>query len=123
MSSRYKGDINGEFWFAVQDRRDAIHFGGKEILYTDKAEYFFSEEDLSFIQSKILEIQKQLGKNYDRLEDYFKDIDYYCLIETKKKFGVNSKKIMELYARINLGLEIEDCIGKTGKCNFRSIFW
>jgi gamma-glutamylcyclotransferase (GGCT)/AIG2-like uncharacterized protein YtfP len=127
MSSRYKGDINGKFWFAVQDHRDAIHFGGEEILYKDKAEYIFGKEDLSSVQSKILEIQEQLGENYDKLENYFRDIDYYCQVETMYKFGIDSydelKKMMELYARIILGLEIEDSIGKTGKCYFWSIFW
>ena len=61
MGRYYNGDINGKFWFAVQNSNDANHFGvrgiyflqsdGKKLYeeaeYYDGLEYYFGEEHLS----------------------------------------------------------------------------
>ena len=41
MGRYYHGDIEGKFWFGVQDSRDAEHFGGEE---TPIIETFEDEE-------------------------------------------------------------------------------
>jgi hypothetical protein len=121
MGRYYHGDIEGKFWFGVQDSTDASHFGGKETMYKEKARYTFRKGDLPSIQSKIGEIQKELGDNYDKLEEFFSDKGSYSLDELKAHLGVDDngyRKIMELYARLFLGLKIEECVGRIGKCSF-----
>jgi len=41
MGRYYRGDIEGKFWFGVQDSRDAEHFGGKETPIIE----IFEDED------------------------------------------------------------------------------
>ena len=36
MGRYYTGDIEGKFWFGVQDSDDACHFGGSEIEIEDE---------------------------------------------------------------------------------------
>lgn len=121
MGRYYHGDIEGKFWFGVQDSTDASHFGGKETMYKDKARYTFRKGDLPSIQSKIMKIQKQLGKNYDKIEEFFVDKDSYSPKKLEEHLEVDEKRyqgIMEIYARLLLGLKIEECVGRIGKCSF-----
>lgn len=121
MGRYYYGDINGKFWFGIQESDDASHFGGKETKYKEKARYTFRKKDLSEVQRVIGEIQKDLGVYYEKLEDFFEEKGYYSPDELQKHMDVDEKKlrkIMELYARVNLGLKIEECIGTIGKCSF-----
>jgi chromosome segregation ATPase len=121
MGRYYYGDINGKFWFGVQESTDAKHFGGKETLYKEKARYTFRKKDLPEVQRVIGEIQNDLGVYYEKLEEFFKEKG-----ELQKHINVDEKKlgkIMELYARVNLGLKIEECIGTIGKCSFWADLW
>jgi hypothetical protein len=121
MGRYYHGDIEGKFWFGVQDSTDASHFGGKETMYSEKARYTFRKKDLRSIQSKIEEIQKELGDNYDKIEEFFVDKDSYSPKKLEEHLEVDEKRyqgIMELYARLLLGLKIEECVGRIGKCSF-----
>lgn len=121
MGRYYQGDIEGKFWFGVQESTDASHFGGKETMYSEKARYTFRKKDLPSIQSKIEEIEKELGDKYEKIEEFFADKDSYSTKSLEEYLGVNErvyKKTIELYARLLLGLRIEECVGRIGKCSF-----
>jgi hypothetical protein len=126
MGRYYTGDIEGKFWFGVQDSTDAKHFGGKETLYTNRARYTFRNKDLPQLQSVLAELQEQLGDKYEKLEEFFVKRSSYNPKELEAHLGVTTqeyKKIMEIYARIFLGLKIEECIGNIGKCSFWAELW
>lgn len=121
MGRYYTGDIEGKFWFGVQDSTDASHFGGKETLYKEKARYTFYKKDLPHLQSVLTDLQQQLGDKYEKLEEFFEERNSYNPKELEAHLGVTTqeyREIMEIYARIFLGLKIEECIGNIGKCSF-----
>ena len=88
MGRYYDGDIEGKFWFAVQSSNDANHFGvrgtyfehGKdgekkygEAEYYDGLEYYFGEEHLSGVVTKLNQIVDMLGSYKTELDKFFKE--------------------------------------------------
>ena len=60
MGRYYNGDIEGKFWFAVQDSSAADRFG---VIGNQPQElyYYFSEEDLPKVEKEIKNIKNTLG--------------------------------------------------------------
>ena len=135
MGRYYSGDIEGKFWFGVQGSDDAIHFGGTydyidgdgEVLEEDDIDeavemYFhFGQEDVESIREGIQECLESLGENHEKVEKFFEERDSYNDEELAKNLGVSllkTRSILEQYARLQLGLKIENCVGENGECNF-----
>lgn len=128
MGRYYQGDINGKFWFGVQDSTDANHFGGSEIELLDEEtdelmelEYFFDKEDLETINEGIQTCIKDLGEYKQKLDEYFGKINSYNPDELAKYLGVDVKKyktVMQSYARLHLGEQIKKCVEDQGECRF-----
>lgn len=139
MGRYYSGDIEGKFWFGVQDSDDANHFGGEEIEVvddeTDEAyalAYSFTKEDLDDINEGIQECIDALGDKLPKLEEYFgeggKGYLSYNPAQMCKDFGLPEgdgymggneyKEMMEQYARLEFGKKIKECVERTGSCNF-----
>lgn len=135
MGRYYSGDIEGKFWFAVQNSDDAIHFGGTYDYIDEEGEvvdddneneavemYFhFGKEDENTIKEGIEECVEKLGKYLDALDKFFEERDSYNDEMLSKHLGVGVLKVRELleyYARLHLGLKIENCVGENGECNF-----
>lgn len=128
MGRYYQGDINGKFWFGVQDSTDANHFGGSEIELLDEEtddlmelEYFFDKEDLETINEGIQTCIKDLGEYKQKLDEYFGKINSYNPDELAKHLGIDTKKyktIMESYARLHLGERIKKCVEDQDECRF-----
>ena len=135
MGRYYSGDIEGKFWFGVQGSDDAIHFGGTydyidgdgEVLEDDDIDeavemYFhFGQEDVESIREGIQECLESLGENHEKVEKFFEERDSYNDEELAKNLGVSvlkTRSILEQYARLQLGLKIENCVGEKGECNF-----
>ena len=128
MGRYYQGDINGKFWFGVQDSTDANHFGGSEIELLDEEtddlmelEYFFEKEDLETINEGIQICIKDLGEYKQKLDEYFGKINSYNPDELAKYLGVDVKKyktVMQSYARLHLGEQIKKCVEDQGECRF-----
>ena len=128
MGRYYQGDINGKFWFGVQDSTDANHFGGSEIELLDEEtddlmelEYFFEKEDLETINEGIQTCIKDLGEYKQKLDEYFGKINSYNPDELAKHLGIDAKKyktVMESYARLHLGEQIKKCVEDQGECRF-----
>lgn len=117
MGRYYSGDIEGKFWFAVQSSDDASFFGGvySEPNYLD---YFFEEGDLDDIKEGLAKCKKELGENKKKLDDFFKKNNGYnddMLI----KAGLDPK-LIEWYARLELGKKIYKCVKKNGSCSFEA---
>lgn len=140
MGRYYSGDIDGKFWFGVQDSDDANHFGGEEIEMldedTDEAyalAYSFTKEDLEDIDAGIQECIDELGDKLPKLEEYFGEggKGYFSYNPQKmcEDFGLPTEgnsfsggkeyqEMMEQYARLVLGKKIKECVERTGSCNF-----
>ena len=129
MGRYYQGDINGKFWFGVQDSTDANHFGGSEIELLDEEtdelmelEYFFNREDLETINEGIQTCIKDLGEYKKELDEYFDNSrNGYSPDELAKHLGVTQNKyksLMQSYARLHLGNEIKKCVEDQGECRF-----
>ena len=115
MGRYYSGDIEGKFWFAVQQSNCADRFGveGQEPNYI---EYYFSEENLEDVDAEILNIETALGDKLQMLKDFFSGVNGYNNEMLKKK-GITEHEVSE-YADLLLGIKIRDCINANTECVF-----
>lgn len=122
MGRYYSGDIEGKFWFAVQNSGDADFFGvcGSQPYYL---EYYFQKDDLPKVEKGIKECLKALGKNKEKLDRFFEKKDSYNNEMIMKELKITKKKVrglLEWYARLKLGEKIAKCIKKNGECSFEA---
>jgi hypothetical protein len=120
MGRYYSGDIEGKFWFAVQDSDDASFFGG-EILEPSYISYSFDSDDLISIERGIAKCKKALGKNKKKLDEFFGKNPMYSFADVAEHVGCKGDEVQNLltwYARLLLGKKIRDCVKKNGQCNF-----
>jgi NAD-specific glutamate dehydrogenase len=120
MGRYYNGDINGKFWFGVQNSDCADRFGvvgvQPETLY-----YYFDESDLQGVQDELKEIEKKLGDYLKQLNDFFAKNNGYNDTKLAKELGVSELKVSKIlsdYADYELGKEIEKSIIEKGQCEF-----
>lgn len=71
MGRYYSGDIEGKFWFGVQDSNDADNFG-----YIGEPpqclEYYFDKDNLPKILKGIEDCEKNLGEYKGKIDKFFK---------------------------------------------------
>lgn len=135
MGRFYSGDIEGKFWFGVQSSDDASAFGGDEIYIDSYGEevdeddedmseiaYSFRKEHLDEISETLQDCKLELGENYEKIRDFFRDRDSYTEEMLSEYLGIEDKmethNLLKIYARVILGEKIKDCIKKKGECNF-----
>lgn len=135
MGRYYTGDIEGKFWFAVQDSDDACHFGGLETEVEDEETgdvtellYEFSREDLDDINEGIETCVELLGDKLTALDEYFgpggEGESFYNPDKLARSLGFAGPeenkylRMMENYARLHLGKKIKECVERIGHCNF-----
>ena len=115
MGRFYSGDIDGKFWFAVQNSNAADRFGvmGYEPNYIT---YYFQKEDLEGVENEIKNIEETLGDKLEVIDNFFKENNGYN-DEMLKKIGITRDELSN-YADLGLGKQIRDCIKETGQCSF-----
>ncbi len=128
MGRYYQGDIEGKFWFGVQDSTDANHFGGSEIEMVDEETddvyelaYSFTMDDIESINEGIATCIKDLGEYKEKFDEFFGKVNSYNPEELAKHIGVTKEKyrdLIESYARLQLGNRIKVCVWERGECNF-----
>lgn len=117
MGRYYHGDIEGKFWFAVQSSMAAQRFGGN-YAEPDYVTFDFQTEDLDDINDEIKRIEDNLGDYKQRIEDFFnanRGWDDDMLSDA----GI-TKKHLEDYADLELGIKIRDCVVSQGSCTFNA---
>tara|TARA_R110002012_G_scaffold250884_2_gene428822 strand:+ start:160 stop:531 length:372 start_codon:yes stop_codon:yes gene_type:complete len=121
MGRRYTGDIDGKFWFAVQDSDDADFFGvqGKQ---PDYLEYYFDKDcNLNDIKEGIEKCKKALGDWKTKLDVFFKKNEYsYNSKMLKDQINLTDETLLEWYARLDLGKKILNCVEEQGECSFEA---
>ena len=102
MGRWYSGDIEGKFWFAVQDSNAADRFGvtghQPEELY-----YSFDIESLPEIYQELSNIAKSLGSNLILLHKFFEENDSYSDEKVAEYLNVEPdamQKILVLFFEI-----------------------
>lgn len=142
MGRYYNGDIEGKFWFGVQDSTDASFFGAD---YTEPnyVEYYFEkEEHMDSVNEGIATCITELGEYKDKMDNFFNTHDSYndeqlahflgfiTKEESEEAYSDRSentlqgvekvKRLLEWYARLKLGQKIQKCLEETGECTFQA---
>ncbi len=123
MGRYYRGDINGKFWFGIQDSDDADFFGSTGEAPSTLEYYFDEDEHKESIISGIEFCVMQLGDFKEKIDDYFEEHNGYTAKELAEHLKVSEERLTELlmwYARLKLGNEILDCVNENGSCNFEA---
>ena len=122
MGRYYDGDISGKFWFGVQSSTDAEFFGVQG--HTTHLSYFFQEDDKDNIKEGISNCERYLKDYKKKLDDFFDGRETYNNKMLMPILGVATEKdvrrILEWYARLELGQEILNCVEKNGHCSFEA---
>ena len=120
MGRWYSGDVEGKFWFGIQDSNAADRFGvtghQPQELY-----YHFDEESLPGIYQELSNIATNLGSNLILLHKFFEENDSYSDEKVAEYLNVEPgaiQKILKDYADYELGLKIADAVETTGQCEF-----
>jgi hypothetical protein len=126
MGRYYSGDIEGKFWFGVQNSNAADRFGVTG-YQPERIEYSYSEDDLGGINKEIKVIEDSLGALREMFDKFFlPDGAGYNTEKLLKFFKTNGHTLTEKeldkhlsdYADLGLGIQIRDCIVEEGYCSF-----
>ena len=146
MGRYYHGDIEGKFWFGVQDSRDAEHFGGEETpiieIFEDEdgnkstdqvgSTFSFTKSDLAIINHELERLNGLLGEAKEMMDEFFSEREYYNRSELKEYLNLEGEDVAKeavaqgclvMYARILLGEKIKACIEEKGSCTFDADFY
>lgn len=117
MGRYYSGDIEGKFWFALQNSDAADRFGvtgeAPNILT-----YYFSEDDLEGVEEEIKNIEDSLGEQLQVIEKFFEERSGYN-DQMLKEAGITEAELRD-YADLGLGKQIRDSIKENGQCSFEA---
>jgi len=123
MGRYYSGDIEGKFWFGVQSSNDASFFGGQESP-PNFLEYFFEKDtDYQTVCTGVETCRQELGDYKAQLDTFFDENDAYNDQMLAAKLRVSEKtvgKLLEWYARLELGEKIKECLERQGECAFQA---
>ena len=124
MGRWYSGDVEGKFWFGIQDSNAADRFGvtghQPQELY-----YHFDAESLPGIYQELSNIATNLGSNLILLHKFFEENDSYSDEKVAEYLNVDlddAQKILKDYADYELGLKIAEAVRTTGQCEFTAEF-
>lgn len=129
MGRYYDGDIEGKFWFAVQDSDDADFFGCVGRYPEHSLVYDFNEEHLPKVKEGLDICLKKLGADKKKLDDFFEENNGYNdkIVETwfwdkhnEKMPEDKFRNLLVWYARFDLGNKIYKCLKEKGYCSFEA---
>jgi hypothetical protein len=120
MGRYYSGDIEGKFWFGIQSSQAPSRFGGTayepQVIHYE----FSKEEHYQEVCQEIENIEKNLGNNFQKIEDFFKDKPSYTT-DALHKAEITDDMLKE-YADLLLGKKIKECLDQQDYCNFEAEF-
>lgn len=112
MGRYYNGDIKGKFWLATQPSSDAEQFGA----YEDGGIHYVVS-NIEPVKARLQQIFKELDipENYDLTED---DVIKLADAKVVRPMTADERKIEGLYASLNMGLKIYNCLMTQDTCEF-----
>lgn len=125
MGRYYNGDIEGKFWFGVQASDDGEFFGAREL----EPNYItYIVEDIKEVEEGLEKCKEALGENKKRLDDFWDSVENGYNEEMIIKWYKDTydmvigkdfiRKILEWYARLDLGEKIHKCMLENDYCEF-----
>ena len=121
MARYYSGDIDGKFWFTVQNSDAADRFGVTGEQPSELYYYFKKDEHLDAVRTEITLIKDKLGKNLEKLNKFFETKYGYTDRQLATYLGKSEKEVKLLlkdYADLILGNKILKQLETTGSCEF-----
>ena len=117
MGRYYSGDIEGKFWFALQDSDAADRFGvtGEQ---PNIITYYFDEDNLEGVEEEIKNIEESLGDKLQLIEKFFEERNGYN-DKMLEEAGITQAELRD-YADLGLGKQIRDSIIENGQCSFEA---
>jgi hypothetical protein len=112
MGRYYNGDIDGKFWFALQDSSAADRFGSTG--EPTHLSYYFDDSHTELIESELSEIQSKI--DIAKIDGFFKKNNGYN-DDMLKEAGILKEDLKE-YADYKLGIQIRDFVRESGECSF-----
>jgi hypothetical protein len=116
-----------EYEYSSDDDNDA---SSCETSYeTYYIHYRFEKSDLDYVILQIGEITKQLEQLcspevYKQIADYKKEhpneYSYEYIINILRNNNIDVDRFVEIEARLELGIQIKECIEETGRCHFKA---
>ena len=103
MGRWYSGDIEGKFWFAVQNSDAADRFGVTGVQ-PEELYYYFDKGNLDDVEEELKVIRKQLGKHRTKMNEFFKSNGSYLDEALAQYLGVSvdkAKTLLSDYAGIS----------------------
>jgi hypothetical protein len=123
MGRYYSGDIKGKFWFGVQSSDDASFFGGRK-FDPGFVEYVFDKDhDYETVCKGVETCRRELGDYKEKLDEFFEETNLYDDTMVAENLKVNEKtvsKLLEWYARLELGEKIKQCLERKDSCSFQA---
>ena len=116
MGRYFFGDIEGKFWFGVQPSNSASRFSADAECEPSTIDYYFDEDHMQDVKDELKGIEKILGDNLQKIEDFFAERNGYADSELAEA-GIKDWMLRE-YADYKLGKQIEECIEREGQCQF-----
>ena len=123
MGRYYNGDIEGKFWFAIQESNDADFFGCEGESPPTLEYYFDEEEHLDEINKGIITCLTALGEFKEKIDNYFEEHNGYNDKIMSNALNISTDKLRDLlrwYARLQLGEKILKYVLEHGQCHFEA---
>jgi hypothetical protein len=147
MGRYYFGDIEGKFWFGIQDSNDADFFGveGYPIIHESESDiesgseksssdsdsdsepeyneiaYDFEKEHIDLVKEGIEKCIIQIKEYKTKLDTFFNIHNSYTHDQLVQELNIDKDKIhdiLEWYARLILGEKILNCLLEKEQCHF-----
>jgi len=109
MGRFFTGDIEGKFWFGVQDSFAPERLGA----IACQISFLFEDKDL--LEQKLSELKKQIGDSIEKFDKFFAENKLYndeTLATYMNEEQEVVKKKLEIYADIKLGNKVLDYLNK-----------
>ena len=99
MGRYYDGDIEGKFWFAVQDSDAADRFGVTGVEPSELY-YYFDNESLKGVEAELKVIEEQLGTYRVKMIEFFKSNEWYRDEDLAKYLDLPSDEVKKPNKRV-----------------------
>lgn len=139
MGRYYSGDIEGKFWFGVQNSDDASFFGGEQ-SEPNTINFYFTEDDKEDVDNGIKKCISELGDYKAKLDEFFEKNNGYNDVILAEYLGLSKHNkvvkredgseyvsdnpalddLLTWYARLHLGEKIQKCLEEKGSCSFEA---
>jgi len=118
MGRYYSGNIEGKFWFGVQNSDDGKFFGCEE---NEPNEISYYTDNIKKVETGIKTCKKELKGFLTKIDKFFKENNSYNDEMLAEYLDIKVNKLPNLlkwYARLELGEKIYKAVKEEGYCEF-----